>query len=756
MWCARCSGRCVVSALLSLSMFGASSSVGAGRSVHPAKNLNAITAAARDGSLGIYQTASETVLLADDFNQNAIDTTKWSTNNLFSGFTDPSVAVSDMNQQLQIGPLKQNATGSHYNGLRSVNTYNFTGAYCYVELLSPPSSSTAADAMLTAGTDVNNYYRIYVESGNLICQRRAGGAKTVLSVTPYNPSSQNFLRIRHDAASGNALFEAAADAGGGSPGQWTLIYNEVWNPSISLMGTMFEIKAGTWQAETQAPGTIVFDNFRAANASSSQTVPGFSHVYLLLEENHSYSSVIGNPVMPYLNGLASTYGVATNYFANAHPSIGNYFMLTTGQIITNDDSFTGTVSVDNIVRELTSAGKTWKTYAESLPSAGYLGGDQYPYLKHHNPMAYFSDCVNSTAQANNIVPFSQFPADLSAGSLPSFSFIVPNAQDDAHDCPQGLSTCTDNDKLAAADSWLNSNIAPFINSAAFKRSGLLIIVFDESVSSDTASGGGHVPAVVVSSQSKPGFSSSTFYQHQSTLRTACEALGISNFPGAAGAAPDMSEFFSSSPSEVVLLADDFSQSSIDTTKWSTNNLFSGFTDPSVAVNDVNQQLQIGPLKQNATGSHYNGLRSVNTYDFTGAYCYVELPSPPPSGTAADAMLAVGTDVNNYYRIYVESGNLICQRRAGGAKAVLSVTSYNPSSERFIRIRHDVASGNAVFEVAGDAGSGSPGPWTLIYNEAWNPSISLMGTIFEIKAGTWQAETQAPGTVIFDNFRAASQ
>lgn len=27
-------------------------------------------------------------------------------------------------------------------------------------------------------------------------------------------------------------------------------------------------------------------------------------------------------------------------------------MLTTGQIVTNDDSFTGTVDVDNIVREL--------------------------------------------------------------------------------------------------------------------------------------------------------------------------------------------------------------------------------------------------------------------------------------------------------------------------------------------------------------------------------------------------------------------
>src|SRR5690348_18126081 len=80
----------------------------------------------------------------------------------------------------------------------------------------------------------------------------------------------------------------------------------------------------------------------------------FSHVFLIVEENHSYSDVIGNSSMPYFNSLASQYGLATQYFANTHPSIGNYFMLTTGKIETNDDSFIGTISDDNIVRELTA------------------------------------------------------------------------------------------------------------------------------------------------------------------------------------------------------------------------------------------------------------------------------------------------------------------------------------------------------------------------------------------------------------------
>ena len=50
-------------------------------------------------------------------------------------------------------------------------------------------------------------------------------------------------------------------------------------------------------------------------------------------------------------------------------------MLTTGQLVTTDDAFAGTVDVDNIVRELISVGKTWKSYAESIPSTGYTGGD---------------------------------------------------------------------------------------------------------------------------------------------------------------------------------------------------------------------------------------------------------------------------------------------------------------------------------------------------------------------------------------------
>jgi hypothetical protein len=271
-------------------------------------------------------------------------------------------------------------------------------------------------------------------------------------------------------------------------------------------------------------------------------MPRFGHVFMVVEENHSYESVVGSASMPYLNGLANRYGLAINYYADTHPSIGNYFMMTTGQIITNDDNFSGTVSSDNIVRELTLAGKTWRTYAESLPSVGYTGGDAYPYVKRHNPFVYLSDVIGSSTQANNVVPFSQLSIDLANGQLSGYGFIIPNQQHNAHDCPASIPNCIDSDKLAAADNWLSMNIQPLISSAAFQQDGLLIITFDESVDTDTTHGGGHIATVVISSRCKAAFRSSSFYQHENVLRTMAETLGLINFPGASAGALNMGDF----------------------------------------------------------------------------------------------------------------------------------------------------------------------------------------------------------------------
>jgi predicted nuclease of predicted toxin-antitoxin system len=287
-------------------------------------------------------------------------------------------------------------------------------------------------------------------------------------------------------------------------------------------------------------------NLGGGGSGSGNALPTPDHVVIVVLENHSFSQVIGSPAMPYFNSLANAHSLATNYFGNVHPSIGNYLMLTTGQIETIDDNFTGTISDDNVERALIGAGKSWRAYMESIPSAAYLGPNVGFYLRHHDPFAYFSDNVDPTgkptAQAANIVPFTQLQADLAANTVPNYLFIAPNSVNDAHDCPGGASTCADTAKLATADTWLKNNIDPLINNPAFANS-VFIITFDEGDFTDLSNVGGQVATVLVGTHVKAGFKSTTMYQHQNTLRLVLDLLKVGDRPGASSVAGSMNEFF---------------------------------------------------------------------------------------------------------------------------------------------------------------------------------------------------------------------
>jgi acid phosphatase len=272
--------------------------------------------------------------------------------------------------------------------------------------------------------------------------------------------------------------------------------------------------------------------------SGGPAVPSSRHVVMVMEENQSYSTVVDNTAgWPNLNRLMSQGALPTNYYADSHPSIGNYFMLTTGQILTTNDTSTAVWNVDNIARRMIAAGVSFKVYAEGIPR-GYLGGDTGNYVIRHNPFAMLSDVAQSAQAARLYIwPFSQFATDAANNALPEFSFIVPSILDDAH-------TGT----AAAADTWLQSDVVgPLGATTAFKTGGdgILIVDFDEAATSDTTDGGGHVSPVLWGPLVKSGFkqSSSTLYQHQSMLATIMASLGLSTPPAQAGSAPAMGEFF---------------------------------------------------------------------------------------------------------------------------------------------------------------------------------------------------------------------
>lgn len=298
-------------------------------------------------------------------------------------------------------------------------------------------------------------------------------------------------------------------------------------------------------------------------------IPVYKNVVIVVEENQSFEDVIRkDSKMPYLNELAARGGLAHRYYANTHPSMNDYFILTAGRRGTSlpyglADTFGGIVSGDNVASILTRHDKSWKAYAENLPRTGYVedGGDPHGlYVKRHNPFAYLKSVVepaSGLSQRENIVPFKQFAADLKDNKLPNYSFVVPNLVNDAHDNPKtrGGSACGDEESLQVADDWLKKNIKPLLDSESFQKDGLLMIVFDEACDKgskkdgslgpkQSGGGGGHIAGVLVGAHlPETGCVSDTIFHHESILRLSLRALGVEEFPGAAATAPDLGEFF---------------------------------------------------------------------------------------------------------------------------------------------------------------------------------------------------------------------
>lgn len=308
----------------------------------------------------------------------------------------------------------------------------------------------------------------------------------------------------------------------------------------STLNTWLSLSPGSYDTVVQA-----WDNCGGAEKasinitveSSPPQVRSSRHIVMVMEENSDYSSVVGSSAWPNLNSLMAHGSLPTHYYANSHPSIGNYFMLTTGQILTTNDNSTQVWNVPNIARQMLAAGIRFRVYAEGI-TQGYVGGNTGLYLVRHNPFALLSDIANNSTVAKQVIwPFSQFSKDLASGTLPEFSFIVPDVDDDAH-----------NGTPQQADSWLQKNVVDLLsNDAAFQQGGdgMLVVDFDEGSTADTAYGGGHVSPVLWGPIIKEGFrqESSTIYQHQSMLLTIEKALGLSNPPGAAAKAPAAGEFF---------------------------------------------------------------------------------------------------------------------------------------------------------------------------------------------------------------------
>jgi hypothetical protein len=68
----------------------------------------------------------------------------------------------------------------------------------------------------------------------------------------------------------------------------------------------------------------------AKEGNIPEGVRHLDHVFVIMMENHGYSQIMNNPNAPFVNELAHSANLATNYFAIGHPSLTNYLEVVGG------------------------------------------------------------------------------------------------------------------------------------------------------------------------------------------------------------------------------------------------------------------------------------------------------------------------------------------------------------------------------------------------------------------------------------------
>ncbi|MGZ4174273.1 MAG: alkaline phosphatase family protein [Solirubrobacteraceae bacterium] len=247
-------------------------------------------------------------------------------------------------------------------------------------------------------------------------------------------------------------------------------------------------------------------------------------IAVIVMENEGFTDIIGSSDAPYINGLARTYGLASQSYAITHPSLPNYLALTGGSTFGIDSDCTDcSVSAPGIATQMDRAGTSWKAYMEDLPHPCFKGSDANNYAQRHDPFIYYRDVRDSPARCANIVPLTRLAADERTRTMPSFSWISPNLCHDMHDC-----------SIATGDRFLGGLVPPLL--AALGPHGLLVLTWDEGTGDDGCcrlAHGGHIVTSLAGGAAARRATLPTPVDHYAVLQTIEDLLGLPRLRGAA-------------------------------------------------------------------------------------------------------------------------------------------------------------------------------------------------------------------------------
>jgi len=251
--------------------------------------------------------------------------------------------------------------------------------------------------------------------------------------------------------------------------------------------------------------------------------PKVDEVLLIWEENHSYSSVIGNPAAPEVNRLARLCGSAVDYTAVTHPSLPNYMSMTSGLSYAyspwdSDCSPYGncTTRAPSIFSELEASGKSWRSYAESMTSNCSLA-TYGTYAARHNPAVYYTSLRSQCRRWDQpLGTTTQGPLHtaLLQGPSAGLTTVTPNVEHDMH-----------NGTVGEADAWLAQWVPQILRSPAYRSGRLAVVIaWDEGFGSGNEPSS--APLLVLSVYTHPGTKASLPLDDYSVLRSVSELTGV--------------------------------------------------------------------------------------------------------------------------------------------------------------------------------------------------------------------------------------
>jgi DNA/RNA endonuclease G (NUC1) len=365
----------------------------------------------------------------------------------------------------------------------------------------------------------------------------AGGmaASTTVSVASINGFSSTVSLSAAMPAGASAVFSPASVAGGSGSSTLTL------SPGTAATGSHTVV--------VTAVGGGITHTATVSWAIGSGGGTALQTVFVIVMENHNWSSIKNSASAPYINNTLLAIGAHAENYVNVpglHPSEPNYLWLEAGTNfgVTNDNnpSSNHQSSTQHLVTQLQTAGISWKSYQEDISGTTCPLTATGLYAPKHNPMIYFDDVTNTNSSSSqnciqHVRPYTELATDLQNNTASRYNFITPNLCHDMHNS----TGCATTDSVSNGDTWLSTEVPKILASQAYQNGGVILITWDESEGGDLPIG-----MIVLSPKVRaPGYSNTIAYNHGSTLRTVQEIFGLTPLLGGAATSTDLSDLFSS-------------------------------------------------------------------------------------------------------------------------------------------------------------------------------------------------------------------